>query len=236
MVLGLIILLILEYTRVRHVRSCSPTIMFFFAMHRWGPYNNVVDKKVTQFIGAPLMFFSTVQKGESVGNASTLSGCRADHQESWSPSSCENNKECIMFDRYLGFVTEPTVCCNLPAQPPLDINNASSYLRAVDLILESGLPNYKAVRIPLPSTFDCEYLEQQMGDYHDKVVLDYIKFSFPLGIEHRSHIISNAIVMTNLQLRCIRTRFPLLYRMSWHLMHYWAHLTKSHIQHLPGHL
>ena len=161
-------------------------------MHRWGPYNNVVDKKVTQFIGAPLMYVSTVQKGESVGNASTLSGCRADHQESWSPSSCDNNKECIMFDKYLGFVTEPTVSCNLPAQPPLDINNASSYLRAVDLILESGLPNYKAVRIPLPSTFDCEYLEQQIGDYHDKVVLDYIKFGFPLGIEHRGHIISNA--------------------------------------------
>ena len=31
-----------------------------------------------------------------------------------------------------------------------------------------------------------------MVDYHDKVVLDYIKFGFPLGIEHRSQIISNA--------------------------------------------
>ena len=63
-----------------------------------------------------------------------------------------------MFDKYLGFVTEPTMSCNLPAQPPLDINDASSYLRAVDLISESGLPNYKAVRIPLPSTFDCEQI------------------------------------------------------------------------------
>ena len=71
MVLGLIIFLILEYTRVRRVRSCSPTIMFLFVfyvvfyvfvcMHRWGPYNNVIDKKVTQFIGAPLMYVSTVQ-------------------------------------------------------------------------------------------------------------------------------------------------------------------------------
>ena len=31
-----------------------------------------------------------------------------------------------------------------------------------------------------------------MVDYHDKVLLDYIKFGFPLGIAHRSHIISNA--------------------------------------------
>ena len=31
-----------------------------------------------------------------------------------------------------------------------------------------------------------------MVDYHDKVVLDYIKFGFPLGIARRSHIVSNS--------------------------------------------
>ena len=89
-------------------------------------------------------------------------------------------------------MTEPTVCCNLPVQTPIDMNDPASYLRAVDLISEYGLPNYKAVRIPLTSAFDCEYLERQMVDYHDKVVLDYIKFGFPLGIKHRSQIVSNA--------------------------------------------
>ena len=160
-------------------------------MHRWGPYNNVVDKKVSQFIGSPLLLFSSVQKGESGVNATTVSGCPPDHQESWSPTSCENNKNNTLFDKYLDFVTEPTVYCNLPAQLPLDMNDPESYLRAVDLISASGLPNYKAARIPLPSAFDCEYLEKQMVDYHDKVVLDYIKFGFPLGIKQWSQIISN---------------------------------------------
>ena len=68
------------------------------------------------------------------------------------------------------------------------MNDPESYLRAVDLISASGLPNYRAARISLPSAFDFEYLP----DYHDKVVLDYIKFGFPLGIAQRSHIVYNA--------------------------------------------
>ena len=97
-------------------------------MHRWGPYNNVVGKKVSQFIGSPLLLFSPVQKGESVINATTVSGCPPDHQESWSPTSFENNKNNTLFDKYLGFVTEPIVYCNLPAQLPLDMNDPESYL------------------------------------------------------------------------------------------------------------
>ena len=157
-----------------------------------GPYNNMIDRKITHFIGSPLISFNPVHKGESSVDATTVSGCPPDHQESWSLVSYEDNKSIISFDRYLGFVTEPTVCCNLPVQTPIDSNDPVAYLRAVDLISESGFPNYKLARIPLTSSFDCEYLEPQMVDYHDKVVLDYIKFGFPLGIEHRSSIVSNA--------------------------------------------
>ena len=73
-------------------------------MHKWGPYNNVVDKKVSQFVGSPLLLFSPVLKGESVMNATTGSGGLCDHQESWSPTSCENNKDIIPFDKYMGFI------------------------------------------------------------------------------------------------------------------------------------
>ena len=125
-------------------------------------------------------------------NATIKSGGMSDHQESWSPTSRENNKGIISFDKYMGFVTEPTMYCNLSAQLPLNMNDPQYYLRVVDLTSASGLPNYKAVRIPLPSAFDLEYLEQQMIDYHDKVVLNYIKFGFPLGIARRFHIVSDA--------------------------------------------
>ena len=150
----------------------------------------MIDRKITQFIGSPLISFSPVHKGESNINATTVSGRLPGHQESWSPVSYEDNKSIISFDRHLGFVTEPTVCCDWPVQTPIDINDPVAYLQA--LISESGCPNYKLVRIPLTSSFDCKYLERQMVDYHDKVVLDYIKVGFPLGIERRSQIVSNA--------------------------------------------
>ena len=54
-------------------------------MHKWGPYNNVVDKKVSQFVGSPLLLFSPVRKGESVINATTGRGGLCDNQDSCSP-------------------------------------------------------------------------------------------------------------------------------------------------------
>ena len=203
-------------------------------MHKWGPYNNVVDKKVSQCVGSPLLLFSPVLKAESVMNATIGSGGLSDHQESWSPTSRENNKDIIPFDKYMGFVTEPTMYCNLPAQLPLDMNDPQSYLRAVDLISASGLPNYRAVRIPLPSAFDLEYLEQQMVDYHDKVVLDYITLGFPLGIARRSHIVSNA-TENHASAKAYSDEVSSFISDELALMRYWALLNGNHTLCLPGH-
>ena len=72
------------------------------------------------------------------------------------------------------------------------MNDPAAYLELVDLILASGLPNYKAVRVPLPSGFNWDYIEHQIQDYHDKIILDYIKFGFPLSIKTDCPIKSNA--------------------------------------------
>ena len=101
----------------------------------------------------------------------------AGHQESRSPECNENNIK-TLFDENLGFVTENTDLSNLPCDSPVNMNDPIEYLRVVDLILASGLPNYKSVRIPLPSGFNWDYIEQQIQDYHDKIILDYIKFGF----------------------------------------------------------
>ena len=115
----------------------------------------------------------------------------AGHQESWSPECNENNIKAL-FDENLGFVTENTDLSNLPCDSPVNMNDPIEYLRVVDLILASGLPNYKSVRIPLPSGFNWDYIEQQIQDYHDKIILDYIKFGFPLSIHPDCPIRSNA--------------------------------------------
>ena len=113
------------------------------------------------------------------------------HQESWSPECNENNIK-TLFDENLGFVTENTDLSDLPCDLPVNMNDPIEYLRVVDLVLASGLPNYKSARIPLPSGFNWDYIEQQIQDYHDKIVLDYIKFGFPLSINPDCSIRSNA--------------------------------------------
>ena len=100
-------------------------------------------------------------------------------------------KLCLM--RTWVFVTEKhRLGLTYPCDSPVNMNDPIEYLRVVDLILASGLPNYKSVRIPLPSGFNWDYIEQQIQDYHDKIILDYIKFGFPLSINRDCSIRSNA--------------------------------------------
>ena len=124
---------------------------------------------------------SITNKGESFKTDSLVNDPILDHQESWSPT-CNENKDELQFDSHIGFVTNKTTLSNLPCNLPVDMDDPSAYLRAVDLILASGVPNYRGVRIPLASGFNWEYIEQHIRDYHDKIVLDYIKFGFPLSI------------------------------------------------------
>ena len=161
--------------------------------HFYGPYNNTHDRKVLQFVGVPLLKFNFshvlwgVPSNTDRSQVVTISG----HQESRSPE-CNDNKTENLFDKNLGFVIEKSCLSDLPCKPPLDMKDPAAYLDLVDLILASGLPNYKSVRVPLPSGFDWEYIELQIQDYHDKVILDYIKFGFPLSINLDRLIKSNA--------------------------------------------
>ena len=191
--LGLLQMIFSMFPRTRCACSVkSKSYSHILAMNTWEPYNNVLDKKVRQFVGCPLILVSPVQKGEPPLNVYTVSSSHVGHQDSWSPTSRDTNKGNTLFDKNLGFVTDASQLCNLPSQTPLDMKDPQAYFRAVDLVLQSGLPNYKAVRIPLPSAFDWQYLEQQITDYHDKAILDYIEFGFPLSFTRRSDISSNA--------------------------------------------
>ena len=111
-------------------------------MHFHGPYNNLCDKKVLQFIGSPLLqcILSTKLCSESVNSDSTQLVAMSGHQESWSPVSDESNKTDIMFDKNLGFVIDQSALSHLPCELPLDMNDSSAYRRAVDLILASVIP------------------------------------------------------------------------------------------------
>ena len=68
----------------------------------------------------------------------------------------------------------------------------NAYLKVASDVIESGVPNYKAIRVPLTSTFNLQYVKDNIGDYHDKSFLDYLTFGFPLGINHKATIKTNA--------------------------------------------
>ena len=79
----------------------------------------------------------------------------------------------------------------MPCNSPLDMDDPIAYLRAIDVVLASGSPNYKVARIPLPSAFNWDYIQQHIQEYHDKVVFDYIKLGFPLSVLAGTPIKSN---------------------------------------------
>ena len=59
-------------------------------------------------------------------------------------------------------------------------------------IKASGVPYYKGIHVPLASTFSLEYIKQEIQDYHDQILLDYLTFGFPLGLNEGVNIPSNA--------------------------------------------
>ena len=62
--------------------------------------------------------------------------------------------------------------------------NPSDYLHLVSRVLDSGCPNYKGERVPLASSFNLDFIRSEIHNYHDKKLLDYLSFGFPLGLEH----------------------------------------------------
>ena len=102
------------------------------------------------------------------------------------------NKKCV-FDSNIGFVCGPSQPLGGKEKQVLDMNNSGAYLATVFDILSSGLPNYRGMRIPLPSVFNWKYIEKHIGSYHDGHLIDYLKFGFPLGLQGCEGIRSNAI-------------------------------------------
>ena len=171
---------------VNHVYSCV------CKMHLYGPYSNVFDRNVVQYIGLPLLNLKHILCGEpNVSTRKSHNVVVSGHQESWSPE-CSENKVVNLFDKNVGFVIDKSQLVDLPCNTPLDMDDPTAYLKVVDRVLASKLPNYRKVRIPLPSGFNWDYIEQHIQDYHDKIILDYIKFGFPLNIDNNCPIKSNA--------------------------------------------
>ncbi len=50
------------------------------------------------------------------------------------------------------------------------------------LVVASGVPNYMGCRIPLLTKLNIPFLRDSLSDYYDKEIVDFMEFSFPLGV------------------------------------------------------
>ena len=64
----------------------------------------------------------------------------------------------------------------------------ADYLRVVSQVVHSGKPNYLGARIQLPSMFNLHRWEERLKNYHDKNLVNLLKFGFPLGIQKREQL------------------------------------------------
>ena len=57
-------------------------------------------------------------------------------------------------------------------------------VRLHERVFASGLPNYKGLRIPLPSKLNIAQWRSSLQDYHDNVIVDYLEFGWPVGYDY----------------------------------------------------
>ena len=62
----------------------------------------------------------------------------------------------------------------------------------VEAVLQSGVPKYRGVCVPLNSTFNLQYLKEMIADYQDQRLTDYLTFGFMLGLAKGACINNNS--------------------------------------------
>ena len=102
------------------------------------------------------------------------------------------NKDNTCFDKNVGVVTVNTSCSTLPLCEPIDENDPQAYFQTVDAVLQLGVPNHRGAHIPLRLSFDWDFFEENIQDYHNNTLSYYIMFGFPLGLSDDHLIKSNA--------------------------------------------
>ena len=115
------------------------------------------------------------------------------------PCPCHNmraddcNKSKTLFDRNVSFVSKDTQALGLPSAVPINMNDPEAYLRVASAVRASRVPSYKGLWVPLPSAFNWEFRQINIQGYRDELLLDYLRFGFPLGIKEGQEIHSNAV-------------------------------------------
>ena len=68
-----------------------------------------------------------------------------------------------------------------PWDPELPFWGKSSLLQTIILVRASGKPNYLEARVPVPTHWDLDLLDSLLEDYEDKLVVDFLRYGWPMS-------------------------------------------------------
>lgn len=71
-------------------------------------------------------------------------------------------------------------------------DDVSRQIQVHELIKMSGLPNFQGCKIPLDTKWNCEFLAQELADYSDKQIVEFIRYGWPIGITSTNFNTRNA--------------------------------------------
>ena len=81
-----------------------------------------------------------------------------------------------------------------PDRAPVDITSVEQCFHIAEVIASTGCPNYAQARIPLISGVNIQEWEKESIDYPDKMLIEYLKFGFPLSLANPDNLHNTKIV------------------------------------------
>ena len=80
-------------------------------------------------------------------------------------------------------VSENTDCYNCLQVFSSNAQYTNYVLNAHFQLQQSALPNFMGLRIPVISTWNLEFLDSILHDYHDRQILQYLRYGFPINFQ-----------------------------------------------------
>ena len=81
---------------------------------------------------------------------------------------------------------------NFRTLPPESLNETD--ILNCKLVEASGVPNFQGCRIPLETHLNLDVWERLLSDYHDREVVQFLKFGFPINFEGYLDLQENQVV------------------------------------------
>ena len=73
------------------------------------------------------------------------------------------------------------VVLHLQADPELPLSSQSSRLQTIFSVRASDKPNYLEARVPVSAHWDLNLSENLLADYEDKMIVDLLRYGWPMG-------------------------------------------------------